>query len=216
MATAEEVASVHIPAYANELGSVCASKVCQPCTSLSSFRRPSVSHFELHITSECALQSRLLCTHHPTLRTRCQGPGVLEGGGPTYFTKYSATAAFHSAGAGMQLVDAVVASSKARGAEQGVAAAGFGVCRPPGRCTTAYPLVHANLPAFHRAGLKWRYCLSYAFANPLPRRPSCSPCWADGLLPLQHHLCHGPACTGTQTPSRQYQASEYFTQPPPF
>jgi len=86
MATAEEVASVHIPAYANELGSVCASK----------------------------------------------GPGVLEGGGPTYFTKYSATAAFHSAGAGMQLVDTVVASSKARGAEHGVAAAGFGVCRPPG------------------------------------------------------------------------------------
>eukprot|EP00873_Tetraselmis_striata_P014339 jgi/Tetstr1/434603/TSEL_023694.t1 len=86
MATPEEVAAVHIPAYTTELPNVCRSK----------------------------------------------GPGVLEGGGPTYFTEGSASAAFLSAGAGIQLVDGVVAASRARAAGDGAGAAGFGVCRPPG------------------------------------------------------------------------------------
>lgn len=119
---------MHIPNYARELPNVCATKAGLP--------RPGQRDsggLQIPPIPPSPSPSTFSLKGFPGVACAAQGPGILEAGGPTYFTSASSDAAFRSAGAGIQLIDMVVASAKARKASGGGAgAAGFGACRPPG------------------------------------------------------------------------------------
>eukprot|EP00192_Tetraselmis_astigmatica_P012304 CAMPEP_0117670680 /NCGR_PEP_ID=MMETSP0804-20121206/12906_1 /TAXON_ID=1074897 /ORGANISM="Tetraselmis astigmatica, Strain CCMP880" /LENGTH=422 /DNA_ID=CAMNT_0005479043 /DNA_START=142 /DNA_END=1410 /DNA_ORIENTATION=+ len=123
---------------------------------MSSDRRQEL--VELHNLRPATVEE-VAAVHVPAypkeLPTICmeKGPGVLEGGGPTYFTAGTSEAAFRSAGAGMQLVDLAVATSRHRSGVPG--AAGFGVCRPPGH--HAIPQGPMGFCVFNNISIMARY-----------------------------------------------------------
>mmetsp|Transcript_5819 Transcript_5819/g.16338 ORF Transcript_5819/g.16338 Transcript_5819/m.16338 type:complete len:287 (-) Transcript_5819:621-1481(-) len=164
---------------------------------MSSDRRQEL--VELHNLRPATVEE-VAAVHVPAypkeLPTICmeKGPGVLEGGGPTYFTAGTSEAAFRSAGAGMQLVDLAVATSRHRSGVPG--AAGFGVCRPPG------PLLRSANPQPQSpcCGIELAppssCCLLCASRAASPPRTPRHPSGAYGFLCLQQHLHHGEICTG--------------------